>query len=496
MQDSIERADKPVIAALHGSALGGGLEVALCAHFRLADRETRLGLPEVKLGLLPGAGGTQRLPRLVGVAPALDMMTTGREITATQAHDLGLIDEIAHADLVETAVRFARKVVEEARPLRRIREDNSRIVLEDPEGAFREFRSKSTALLDGRRAPEAIVQCVEAVVSLPWHDAIRRERELFRELAATTESAALRYAFLAERQVRRQPASAKPSRPASLSRISFVRGGPLLEELVAALPTGILRSGTLDAECDAILLDAASDALPDTIGAPVIAIASARDPSCGDLGSDLRTGGVDFVFFVNPRLAGGRLIEIGARPNSPPDWQAIAFELARAIDATPVSVGSGPRLPSIRLVRRVERMFGRAAEDGLCPDAIHAAMTRFGFCDGPLLPVPPAHTPPATSFGRDEDILVRLVGTLVDEAARLIEDGDVSRGCEIDTIALAGLGWPRHRGGPLWQGDRWGPDRLLSVLDRTERAQGRRYQPPRTLQESVARNGRLIDLAP
>jgi 3-hydroxyacyl-CoA dehydrogenase len=493
VQETIESAAKPVIAALHGSVLGGGLEVALCAHFRLATRSTRLGLPEVKLGLLAGAGGTQRLTRLVGPAPALDMMTTGREVMAAEAHGLGLIDAIAHSDLVEAAVTFARRVAAEGRPLRRIRKEDGRIALEDPDAFFREFRSSSAALRDGQRAPEAIVQCVEAAVSLPWPCAIEVERQLFRELAATSESAALRYAFLAERQSRRQPSAARSSRPANITCLSLLRGGPLLDELTAELPAHILATGASAGGCAAILLDGWSDAVPDGGGRPVINIAPASEASIGDPASGTRSG-ADFAFFVSRPGAGGRLIEIRARPERPAEWREIALEVAREMKATPVFVGPGPGLPSSRLVRRTEGLFKRMAEGGVSPGTIHTAMSRFGFREGPLLPAAPP-SPVNSSPIEDESILILVVAALADEAARLIEDGHVSRGCEIDMIALAGLAWPRHRGGPLWQGDQWGSGRLLSILADTARVQGRAYQPPRLLLECAAGNGRLADFA-
>ena len=164
-QDAIESSPKPVIAALHGTALGGGLEVALCCHYRVAVESARFGLPEVKLGILPGAGGTQRLPRVVGVEKALSMMTSGDPIGADEALATGLIDAIVSGDLVERALAYAEQVVAEGRPLEKVRESNDELdaVRGKPE-IFDGFRKGIARKTRGFLAPEAIVQCVEAAV--------------------------------------------------------------------------------------------------------------------------------------------------------------------------------------------------------------------------------------------------------------------------------------------------------------------------------------------
>src|SRR5207253_1795803 len=177
--DMIESSSKPVIAAIHGTALGGGLEVTLACHYRVGVRDARFGLPEVKLGLLPGAGGTQRLPRVVGVEKALGMMTSGDPIRADDALKSGLIDEIVEGDLTAAGVAFAEKVVSDKRPLRKIRDldDKLAAVRGTPE-VFANFRKSVARQTRGFRAPESIVKAVEASVSLPFAEGIKREREL------------------------------------------------------------------------------------------------------------------------------------------------------------------------------------------------------------------------------------------------------------------------------------------------------------------------------
>jgi 3-hydroxyacyl-CoA dehydrogenase len=204
--DLIEGSPKPVVAAVHGTALGGGLEVTLACHFRVGVKDARFGLPEVKLGLLPGAGGTQRLPRVVGVDKALQMMVSGDPIRADEALKHGLIDEIVEGDLTAAGVAFAEKALKENRPLRRIRDLTEKVTAArgKPE-VFAEFRKSVARQTRGFRAPENIIKAVEAAVNLPFDAGIKRERELFAELLTSPESKAQRYFFFAEREAAKIP---------------------------------------------------------------------------------------------------------------------------------------------------------------------------------------------------------------------------------------------------------------------------------------------------
>jgi 3-hydroxyacyl-CoA dehydrogenase len=196
--NSIEASVKPVVAAIHGTALGGGLEVALGCHYRLAVPSAKLGLPEVKLGILPGAGGTQRLPRVVGVAAALPMIVIGDPISASQAQAIGLVDRLVNEDcLEEEAVSFAREVAgRDDHPVSSRRSD--RIEGTDP-GTFDRFREENARRFRGLEAPEACVQAVEAAISLPFDEGSALEVSLFLKLVAGTQSQALRHIFFAER---------------------------------------------------------------------------------------------------------------------------------------------------------------------------------------------------------------------------------------------------------------------------------------------------------
>lgn len=212
-QDAIENSTKPVVAAIHGTALGGGLETAMAAHYRVGTADAKFGLPEVKLGLLPGAGGTQRLPRVVGIAKALEMVTSGVPIGAAEALDQGLIDEMVTNGvdgLKAAAVAFARRMVDEDRPLVRIRDrdDQLQAAKDDPE-IFDRFRAKIARKTRGFHAPEHNIACIEAAVELEFDAGLARERELFTELAKGTQAKAQQYYFFAERQAAKVPGIAK-----------------------------------------------------------------------------------------------------------------------------------------------------------------------------------------------------------------------------------------------------------------------------------------------
>ena len=202
VQDAMEGAPVPVIAAIHGTALGGGLEVALTCHYRVSDAKAKFGLPEVKLGLLPGAGGTQRLPRIVGAKKAVEMTTSGAQMNARDALAAGLVDEIVDGDLTAGAVAFARKVVAEGRPLKKVRDDTSKLGGDAASLApmFAEFRKGNARAFKGFDAPEANIKCIEAAVALPFEEGMRVERAEFMKLMGGTQSAAQRHVFFAERQ--------------------------------------------------------------------------------------------------------------------------------------------------------------------------------------------------------------------------------------------------------------------------------------------------------
>ena len=239
----MEGASKPIVAAIHGTALGGGLEVALTCHYRVAVPSAKLGLPEVKLGLLPGAGGTQRLPRIVGAAKALDMVTSGTPVSAKVAAETGLVDELVdEADLRGGAVAFARKIVAEKRPLKRVRDLT--VTGASPE-LFAEFRKANARKFKGFDAPEANIQCIEAAATLPFDEGMAVERKLFMGLMTGVQSAAQRYVFFAERQAAKIPnlpegTATRPIRKVGVIGAGTMGGGIAMNFLTAGIAVTIV----------------------------------------------------------------------------------------------------------------------------------------------------------------------------------------------------------------------------------------------------------------
>ncbi|HEX7013219.1 MAG TPA: 3-hydroxyacyl-CoA dehydrogenase NAD-binding domain-containing protein [Steroidobacteraceae bacterium] len=229
VEDSVESSPKPVIAAIHGTALGGGLEVALCCHYRIAVPSAKCGLPEVHLGLLPGAGGTQRLPRIVGPERALELITSGQHIDARSAHAAGLFDELApEGELRPSAIALARKVVAEKRPLKKVRDLNEKVEAArgKPE-IFESFRKANARKFRGFIAPEYIIRAIEAAVNLPFDEGLELERKLFLELMEGTQSAAQRYVFFAERQVWKIPDVPESTPTLAIRKVGVVGAGTM-----------------------------------------------------------------------------------------------------------------------------------------------------------------------------------------------------------------------------------------------------------------------------
>ena len=204
VNDQQDAMQKPLVAAIGGFALGGGLEVALACHYRIATPKTQLGLPEVKLGILPGSGGTQRLPRIIPMAEAVRMMTTGEPISAEKGKELGLIDEIAEGDLLESALKFTKGLLKDKKPLRRIRDMKAKLD-GDAQAFFAQVREKVAKEARGYPAPLEIVGCAEAAATLPFDEGRKVEREGFARLVVGNESKALRHMFFAERQTSKIP---------------------------------------------------------------------------------------------------------------------------------------------------------------------------------------------------------------------------------------------------------------------------------------------------
>ena len=225
---TMDNSPKPVVAAIHGTALGGGLETALCCHFRVSDAGAQLGLPEVKLGLLPGAGGTQRLPRVVGVEKALQMMTTGTPIPASEALAAGLVDKIVEGDLRTGAIEFIREVLATNTPLQRIRDRDEKLQsARDNPAIFDATRAAIARKSRGFLAPEYNIRCIEAAVNQPFDEGMATEATLFMELMSGPQAAAQQYFFFAERQAARIPDVPRETPEIPIHKVGIIGAGTM-----------------------------------------------------------------------------------------------------------------------------------------------------------------------------------------------------------------------------------------------------------------------------
>ncbi len=243
---AIESSPKPVIAALHGPTMGGGCEVSLSCHFRIVAADTLVGLPEVKLGILPGSGGTQRMPRLIGVEPALRMITSGEPIKADKAVAMGFADELVQGDITAAGIAFAKKVIGENRPLKKVRDMTAKLPDGIPADAF--FAAARAQVQKGAKgfpAPMKCVECVEAAVTKPFDEGIKIERALFMQLLMSTESASMRHAFFAEREAGKIPdvpedTPIRPIKSAAVIGAGTMGGGIAMNFVNAGIPVKML----------------------------------------------------------------------------------------------------------------------------------------------------------------------------------------------------------------------------------------------------------------
>ena len=243
--DIIEGSAKPVVAAIHGTALGGGLEVALACHYRVAVPSAKLGVPEVKLGLLPGAGGTQRLPRVAGVEQALTMAATGNPISAKQAADVGLVDRLIEGELIPHAVAYAEEVRDiRPLPISSTRDDKLAAARANP-AIFDEFRKANARKFKGFDAPEANIQAVEAALTKTYAEGVQVERTKFMELMSGTQAKAQQYFFFAERKAAKIDGIGEDVKPRDIKKVGVIGAGTMgggisMNFLSAGIPVTIV----------------------------------------------------------------------------------------------------------------------------------------------------------------------------------------------------------------------------------------------------------------
>ncbi|MHB9880364.1 enoyl-CoA hydratase-related protein [Pacificimonas sp. ICDLI1SI03] len=392
MQDRIENAGKPVVAAIHGTCLGGGMELALTCHYRIATHDARLGLPEVNLGLLPGGGGTQRLPRIVGIETALELLTSGRQVAAGEAHDRGLVDMIATSDLRQSALNFAQRLVTNRSPARRARDLE---LPHDDAGKFQEMRAQVAQRRTGEDAPLAIIRCVEAAAAGDFEAGLKVEREEFQALLTGPQSAALRHLFFAERKAAKVEGIADKVR---LSAIGLHGSDATLEQRLGKSRVPVKPVSNLSSEeaRAALLLCAASDDASRGAGHAIVSDTALGPENSGN---------------VRVRFWPDRLVEIVAEADADPGLVARAMGIAGALRCVAVLTLGGGKSIGERLVLAAGHTGG--AVDGAAP-----------LLDAPAL--------------------------AVEVARQIVADGAAQRASDVDVAANL-LGWPGYMGGPLFQ---------------------------------------------
>lgn len=598
----LEASAKPVVAAIHGTALGGGLETALVCGYRIAVPSAKVGLPEVKLGLLPGAGGTQRLPRLVGPAVALDMMVSGSPIGAARAVELGIVDCLAgEGRLREDATAFARSIVGQPVVLVRDRQDRVDPYRGKPE-LFAEFRKKNAPAFRGFKAPENIVRAIEAAVALPFDQGIARERALFEELESSIESQAQRYAFFAERNTSKIPDVPPATRTLEVNTVGVVGagtmgGGIAMNFLNAGIPVtlvemsqealdrgvGVIRRNyensakrgrlteaqvdqrlalirpTLDltalAEVD-LVIEAVFEEMAvkkeifarlDGIAKPGAILAS--NTSFLDLdeiaAATSRPEWVIGMHFFSPANV-MRLLEVVRGRMTSNEVIATAMKLAKRIDKVPVLSRVCWGFIANRIMVQRDRQADVLVLEGPTPQEIDRAIYDYGFAMGPFQMIDlvgldvinrevkertvagdlvkldrlgqkknggyydyddnrkatpsPVAAEIIAEFARfkgveskgaqtPDEIVCRLLYPVVNEGAKLLEEGIALRASDIDMAAILGYNWPVYTGGPMFWADMVGLSQIVAKLKWYEAQFGERFKPAALLEKLAAEGG-------
>ncbi|MBB3214025.1 3-hydroxyacyl-CoA dehydrogenase [Herbaspirillum sp. Sphag1AN] len=436
----IEACSKPVTALIHGAALGGGLEIALSAHYRLALSDAKIGLPEVLLGLLPGAGGTQRTPRLIGAAAALDLMLSGRHVSAQEAHKLGLVDHLQEvSDGPQAGLDYARQLLADAAPVRRTRDAQALSDIAATQTALNEAREQTKKKARGLFSPLKIIDAVEAAATLPFDQGLQTERTLFLACLESPQRAGLIHAFFADREVLKAPET-RNAKPRPVTSVGVVGGGTMgagiaVALLDAGLPVtmierdeialargrghiekvydGLIGKGRLSADAKAAIMarwqgstdyaalgqvDLVIEAVFEDLGVKQ-AVFSELDRYCKPgailatntsyldieaiASSTSRPADVIGLHFFSPANI-MKLLEIVVPQRVSADVVATAFALAKALRKVPVRAGVCDGFIGNRLLAIYRQAADFLMEDGASPYQIDQAVRNFGYPMGPF----------------------------------------------------------------------------------------------------------------
>jgi len=578
--DRIEACTKPVVAAIHGTALGGGLEVALSCHYRVAVPSAKLGTPEVKLGLLPGAGGTQRLPRVAGVRQALEMCATGNPIAAKQGFACGLIDRLIEGELIPHAVGYAEEV-RDVRPLPKSSERQGKLNECDPE-TFETFVKENGRKFRGFDAPLKNVEAVKIACEKPYSEGVLEERRLFMELMSGTQAKAQQYFFFAERKAAKIEGLAEDVTPREVKRVGVIGAGTMgggisMNFLSAGIPvtivemnqealdrgTGVMRknyeataskgrmtgeqveqamgllSPTLDfgalAGCDLIIeavyenMDVKKEIFGrlDTIAKPGAILASNTSYlNINEIAASIsRPGDVVGMHFFSPANV-MKLLEVVRGDKTAPDVLLTAMQIGKKIKKVAVVAGVCHGFIGNRMLMPRQIEATKLLLEGATPEQVDRVHVEFGMPMGPFQMADLAgvdigwHRDPSRienirdalcaidrwgqkkgagfydydekrkptpspvvqqiieDFAKkqgvtrreitDQEIVERTLYTMVNEGAKILEEGIAQRASDIDVVWVYGYGWPVYRGGPMFWADTEGAAKIVEGLKRQE----------------------------
>ncbi|WP_417796157.1 3-hydroxyacyl-CoA dehydrogenase NAD-binding domain-containing protein [Terasakiella pusilla] len=607
---AIEQSQKPVVAALHGTALGGGFEIALSCHYRCAVPSAKVGLPEIKLGLLPGAGGTQRAPRLAGVKNALDLMISGNPIGANTAKDYGLIDHVLDAaDLKQSALSYVKELLANGKGPRM----TSALSVEtsDLEDTFFDDYKKSIAKKTKNQiAHNHIVDCIEASIKLPFEDGMKKERACFLECRTSSQSKALRHIFFAERQARKVEAIPKETPIRDIQRVGVIGGGlmgcgiamnfanagipvTLLEINQDALDKGLkglekiyqgaVKKGksTQEAADKCLSLITGTTHYDDfnDVDLVIEAVFESMDVKkqvFGKLDEVCKDGAIlasntsyldineiaqatkrpqDVIglhFFSPAHIM--KLLEIVQADKTADDVVATSMKMAAQIKKNPVLAKVCYGFIGNRMLRQYLREVQICLLEGALPQQIDKAMMDWGMAMGPLMVadmagldisykarqeltleqkgdprsyriadvlVEAGRLGQKTNAGyyaydpetrqrtedpavveiiervaadlnvkraplSDDEIRTRLLLTLINEGYKILEEGIAQRASDIDVVYCFGYGFPSYRGGPMFQAEEMGLDKVLDQINAYKETLGAQYWTASSLLEDLA----------
>jgi 3-hydroxyacyl-CoA dehydrogenase len=601
--DAIENCAKPVVAAIHGTALGGGLEVALACHYRVADKSAKLGTPEVKLGLLPGAGGTQRLPRVAGVPKALQMCATGNPISAQEAFDCGLVDRLVEGDLIPHAVAYAEEV-RDVRPLPKSSERQDQLRDCDPQ-VFDSFRAENAKRFRGFEAPLKNIEAVRIACEKPYSEGVIEERKLFMELMSGTQAKAQQYFFFAERKANKIEGLPENTEPRPVRKVGVIGAGTMgggisMNFLSAGIPVTIVEMGqealdrgtgvmlrnyeasaakgkltaeqvgkamgllspTLDfaalADCD-LIIEAAYENMDvkkevfaklDRIAKPGAILASNTSYlNINEIAASIsRPGDVVGMHFFSPANV-MKLLEVVRGEQTAPDVLLTAMGIGKKIRKVPVVAGVCHGFIGNRMLMPRQIEATKLLLEGATPEQVDRVHVEFGMPMGPFQMADLAgvdigwHRDPTRidsirdalcaidRWGQkkgagfydydekrrptpspvveqiiedfaarqgierrqisDEEIVERTLYTMVNEGAKILEEGIAQRASDIDVVWVYGYGWPVYRGGPMFWADTVGLETIVEGLKRQEERMKPEFSFSKLLLEKAAKGEKL-----